>query len=448
MKKKTIRIILGILAFLMIIIAFYAYSVYKMVMGSEKLPGLVSLIPKASIELPEINKGIADWPNWRGPNFNGKSDTRGIITDWRNGLKKIWSVDYLCQGNATASWASAVIQGNRLIVPGRDEKNDLVFCLNSENGTLIWKGYYEAQSGDSHGPGARATPVIDDQKVYTYGRSGDIACWQLFDGQLLWKKNVKEIGGEEPDWGLSSTPVILDDKVIIQGGGKALVIAYDKKNGDVKWKSLEGASGYSAALNVNIDSTKFLLVYHAKALSCLNTENGKEIWRIPWETEYGVNATTPAVEGNIVFHTSGYGKGGQAIKMSADKYDILWKNTAIAAQHSDPIIIDGYIYGFSGESSSMKGDFKCLELKSGKEMWTTNELGMGTCIYADGYIICFDIKGNLHLFKPVPQNFEKLATFEKAMTDVSKPAWTAPAIANGRLYLRYMQKIICYNITQ
>jgi outer membrane protein assembly factor BamB len=446
MKKKTVRIILGITTILLIAVSFFAYQIYQGVRGSETLTGSQSKIPDVIKEVPLITKGNADWPNWRGPHFDGKSDLKGIKTDWSKGLSKLWAVDYLCQGESTASWAAPVVQGNRLIVPGRDEQNDLVFCINSETGDLIWKGSYKAEAGTSHGPGSRATPAIDDDKVYTYGRNGDLVCWQLFDGKMLWHKNVKDIGGVEPDWGLSSTPLILNDKVIVQGGGKALVVAYNKVNGDVIWKSLEGASGYSAAVSIDVDSVKMLLIYHGTALSCLNPINGKEIWSEPWTTEYGVNATTPVFEKNIVFHTSGYEKGGRALKISKDKCQVLWKNEGFAAQHSDPIIINGYIYGYSGESSNMKGYFKCLELTSGKEMWTSKELGMGTSIYVDNYIICLDIKGNLHLIKPETKGLMTVTAMNKAMPDVIHPAWTSPIIANGKLYLRYMQRLICYDL--
>ena len=446
MKKKRLKIIFGILAILLVAAAFFAYEIYQSVAGSEKIVGSQGSIPELAKEVPPINRGIADWPNWRGPNFDGKSTSIGIKTDWEKSLKKIWEVDYLCQGNATASWAAPVIQGNRLIVPGRDENSDLVFCINSGSGKLIWKGSYKSEAVTAHGPGARATPAINDNKVYTYGRNGDLACWQLLDGKMIWKKNVKDIGGEEPDWGLSSTPLVFEDKVIIQGGGKALVVAYNKENGDVIWKSLTGASGYSAAVVTKIDSIQYLLIYHGTALSCLNPENGKEIWSVPWKTEYGVNASTPAVEKNIVFISSGYGKGSQALKISKDKFEILWTNPTFLAQHTDPIIIDGYIYGYSGESSSMKGDYKCLELLTGKEMWTSKELGMGTSIFVDEYIICFDIKGSLHLIKPNPKGLKIIGSVKNAVSDVTHPAWTAPVIANGKLYVRYIQKLICYDL--
>src|ERR1035437_6422213 len=180
--KKYRKIILITVIVVLAIAGFFGYQIYKMVLGSEPLTGKQENIPTKTATLLPITKGNADWTNWRGVNFEGKSATVGIQTDWSKGLKKLWSVNYLCKDKSTASWSAPVIQGNRLIIPGRDKNNDLVFCINSENGELIWQGSYEAKAETSHGPGSRATPFINEDRVYTFGRSGDLVCWQLQDG--------------------------------------------------------------------------------------------------------------------------------------------------------------------------------------------------------------------------------------------------------------------------
>ena len=92
--------------------------------------------------------------------------------------------------------------------------------------------------------------------------------------------------------------------------------------------------------------------------------------------------------------------GGQAIEITKDSYKVLWKNEVIAAHHSDPIIIDGFLYGYTGFSGRNKNDFKCVELKTGKEMWSTKEIGWGTTTFVDDHLICQDIKGNIFLIDP------------------------------------------------
>lgn len=444
--KRSVKIILLVIGIVLLAGAYFGYQIYQSVMGSEPLSGKQENIPVAMGSMPPVTTGIADWTNWRGTNFEGKSSFTGIQTDWSKGLKKLWQVNYLCQDNATASWSSPVIQGNRLIVPGRDEKNDLVFCIHADTGELIWMGSYEAEAGSSHGPGARATAFIDDNKVYTFGRSGDMVCWNLENGSKLWHKNVKEEGGVEPTWGYSTTPLVLDDKVIVQGGSKALVIAYNKLTGDLIWKSMEGDAGYAAAITMNIENEVKLLIYHGTGLSCLNPSDGKLLWTAPWATEYFVNATTPIVSNDIIFHSSGYKMGCEALKVTTNSYSVLWKNNLLEAQHTDPILIDGYIYGYSGESSRNNGKFKCIELASGKEMWSTSLIGQGTVTYVDGHLICLDIKGNLFLVNPDPSNFVKVGEIKSAISNVKNPAWTVPVVANGKLYLRYLQQLVCYQL--
>lgn len=450
-RNRVIKVVLVVAGVLLAAGGYFAYQIYQLVSGSEKLAGARGAIPAAAQAdgaLP-LSSGDADWPNWRGAQFDGKSATTAINTNWAGGLKKLWQVDYLCQDQATASWAAPVIKGNRLVIPGRNASNDLVFCLSPDSGKLIWMGSYGAKAKTNHGPGARATPFIDGDRVYTFGRSGDLVCWALADGKMMWRKNVTDEGGVEPDWGYSGAPLVIDGKVIVQGGGKALVIAYDKLNGAVLWKSKEGPAGYASAVPVSLaGGSTNVLVYHAKGLSCLNPGDGREIWSTPWETKYGVNATTPALEKSIVFHSSAYGAGSRALQLKEGGFSVLWSSGVIEAHHSDPVIINGYVYGYSGDSSNNRGGkFKCVELASGKEMWSTGLAGQGTTTYAGGYLICFDIKGNLYLVKPEPSAFVKTGEIKGALTDVKNSAWTVPVVANGRLYLRYLQRLVCYSIS-
>jgi outer membrane protein assembly factor BamB len=444
--KRSVKITLVIVPIVLIVAGFIGYFAFQSIMGSEPIVGKQGSIPTPIASVPPITTGTADWTHWRGANFEGKSATTGILIDWSKGLHKLWQVNYICQDKATASWSAPVVQGNRLIVPGRDEKNDLVFCINADTGELIWKGFYASEAGDSHGPGSRATPFINEGRVYTFGRSGDLVCWQLEDGKLLWHKNVKDDAGVEPTWGFSTTPLVLDDKVIVQGGGKALVMAYDKLTGQLLWKSMEGDAGYAAAIPMNIGNEVKLLIYQGTGLSCLDPKDGKMLWTAPWTTDYGVNATTPIVSKDIIFHTSGYKMGGEALKVTNNGYTVLWKNNNLEAQHSDPVLIDGYLYGYSGESSNNHGQFKCIDLLTGKEVWSTKDIGQGTTTYVDGYLICQDIKGNVFLVKPNPASFVKVGVIHSAIEEVKNPAWTVPVVANGKLYLRYMQQLVCYNL--
>ena len=448
--KMLLKIVLGILGLLVLGLGIFIILNWESI---EILRGTQDLSEKSN-EIPETvkpalalrDKGEADWPCWRGADGDAKSTVTGIIKDWSNGLKQVWEVNYLCQGRASATWSSPVIQGDRLIVCGRDEGNDLVFCLNTIDGSLLWQTHYPAKATNNHGTGMRATPCIDENRIYTFGRSGDLVCWNLNDGSKLWQKNVRDEGGKEPKWGHSSSPLISGEHVLVQGGGTARLIAYNKLNGEVIFKRGQGKAGYAPIVPITLSDKPAYLVFHGKGLAAVMVDTGKEIWNTIWETPYGVNATTPLISSDQVFITSGYKTGAQLLKVSDTDSKILWTTKTMAAHHSDGYILDGFLYGYSGQSLQNKGAFKCLELASGKEKWSTNEMGWGTCMYVDGHLICLDIKGNLFLMKPDPERFIKVTELPKALGNVKGPAWTLPVIANNKLYLRFKQRLVCYSL--
>ncbi len=437
-------------AVLLLFLSIYVWlnwSSVAILMGTEGITGKTEIIPAASAQtLVPLEKGPADWATWLGIGGNSRSTVTSLKTDWSKGLQKLWEVDFLCQGRTSAAWAAPVIQGNRLVVTGRSADEDLIFCLDPQDGHLLWQKSYSSKAGTSHGAGPRATPAIEDNRVYTFGRNGDLVCWNLTDGAEIWKANVNGLGGETPQWGHSSSPLILGDLVLVQGGGSARTLAFDKMTGKVLWKSGNGKSGYAALTKIMLQNKAVILAFHGTGLAAIDAENGAELWNIPWSTPYDVNATTPVVSENRVFITSGYKTGGILLEASRTGGKKIWQNTSIAAQHSDPFVIDGYLYGYSGDSSQNRGDFVCVELATGIEKWRSGEMGWGTCIFAAGYLLCQDIRGNLYLMQPNFDKFIKISELPQALGKVRGPVWTRPVVANGRLYLRFKQMLVCYEI--
>jgi len=446
--KWTLGIV-GLLLVAIVIVVVLMWSTLSILKGTEGLSGKTETIPKtAADELPPLTSGESDWICWLGATGDNRSAVTGIIKDWSKRLQKRWEINYLCQEGETAVWSAPVIQGNRLVVCGRDSMNDLTFCLNAQTGRLLWHTSYKAKTISNHGSGPRATPYIDENRVYTFGRAGDLVCWNLFDGQQLWKVNVNDLGGEAPTWGHASSPLVIDDKVIVQGGGTIRTVAFKKNSGEIAWTSGSGTGGYAAIRMMSIEGTPAILAFHSKGLAALELNDGRELWNVPWVTDYDVNATTPQPFGDKVVITSGYKVGCALLKVSRQKVNILWKNQNLAAQHTDPYLINGYLYGYSGDSYQNRGAFKCLNLETGDELWSTNDMGWGTCTYVDEHLICCDIKGNLFLMKPDPKKFIKVTALPRALGDVSGPVWTKPIIANGLMYVRFKQRLVCYNLVE
>jgi len=86
--KRSVKIALVIVSIVLVAGAYFGYQVYQSISGSEPLSGKQDNIPQAVASIPQVTSGDADWTNWRGANFEGKSATKGIQTDWSKGLKK------------------------------------------------------------------------------------------------------------------------------------------------------------------------------------------------------------------------------------------------------------------------------------------------------------------------------------------------------------------------
>ncbi len=444
MKNKRAMIVLTVLLVAALVGGYYWLFVY----GVEDTGGPVEAIPAPMASPTPLTEGEHDWPCWGGAKHDNVSEVTGIRTDWSGGLKMLWTVRYLCQGDKASTWSAPVVRGNRVVVPGRGPGQDLVFCLDSETGKLVWQRSYKAPAVAKHGPGPRATPCIDGDRVYTFGRSGDLVCWQLLDGKMIWRVNVHDAGGQLPTWGHASSPLVHGETVIVQAGGEATAVAYNKATGDVAWKwaSADGRAGYATPRPMPVGDATQVLIFHATGLAGLSPADGRKLWNVGWPTSYGVNAATPVVAGDTVFISSAYKEGCAAVKVSPSGAATTWKRKNIASHHSDAAIIDGHVYGYSGHSNQNSGDLVCLTLADGTEMWRSDQVGHGTMIQVDGHLLCLDGKGNLFLVKPDPSGFKKVAEMRNALPHVGKHAWTRPVIANGKLFLRYRQTLICYDL--
>src|SRR5207245_251888 len=118
-----------------------------------------------------------------------------------------------------------------------------------KTGETLWKQQYDCVYRVSYPGGPRCTPTVDANRVFTLGTMGDLLCLDVKSGSILWQKNfVKDFEAGVPVWGFSSHPLVDGDKLICLVGGSEGrgVIAFDKKNGSVIWKSVttSGDMGY------------------------------------------------------------------------------------------------------------------------------------------------------------------------------------------------------------
>ena len=347
----------------------------------------------------------------------------------------------------------------------------------------------------AEGPGC--TPTVDGELLYVVGLGGDLACLQVRDGKILWQRSLtRDFGGHAPMWSYRESPLVDGDKVICTPGGQdATLVALDKLTGKTIWKSkVPGGSGgaaggpggpgrgpgrspggpggpavvpawsgggfggsgaaYASAIAIDFDGQRQYVQFTAKALVGVAASDGKFLWRYDRPANrMGINCSTPIYHDGLVFAASAYGAGGGLVKLSKDasggvKAEEVYSTTKMQNHHGGMILVDGCLYGANGGNEG--GFLVCLDFQTGKVLWDGRDSGQrrppkGSLALADGRLYYRTEKGTMLLIEPNPKQYVERGRFDQPDRSGS-PAWTHPVIANGKLYLRDQDVLLCYDI--
>ncbi len=404
-----------------------------------------------------LTASATEWPQWRGPNRDGVSDEVGILKEWAaSGPKVLWSRP-LGEGFSGIS----VSQGRvyTMFSKGNDE---FVVCLNATDGQEIWrfrsdKNYHEGQGGN----GPRATPTIDGNLLFTISAHGKLYALNAENGEKVWSHDLqRKFGSKMPRWGFSTSPLVDGELLLVEAGGKGekSIVAFNKSSGDVIWSSHKDKLGYSSPIAITVKGVRQIICFTGTKLVSVSPTDGKIYWEYAWKTGYDVNAATPVfIPPDKVFISSGYDKGAAVLQMrvfiSHDddraaveqirenqgtiRIEEIWKNRKMKNQFSSSVLHENYLYGFDNSI------LKCIEADTGEEQWKSRGFGKGTVVLADGHLIILSDRGKLGLAEATPAEY-----IEKASAKVlSGLCWTAPTLANGKLYVRNEEEIVCLDMT-
>lgn len=388
-----------------------------------------------------------EWPQWRGPRNDGIVRQETISHEWpADGPKQLWS------HKVGPGFASPVAVNGKVYLFSLDDGIDTLRCYDAEKGTEVYKktnerlfkGRMPRETSSPDWTGERSSPVIENDRIYTYGIAGDLVARKLDSGEVIWHTNVlSETGGTPITWGQASNPTIDGDAMYVQGGkGGALCVSVDKNTGKINWKSEDGLGGYAKPVLVDVQGTRQLIVFGGNALWALDPKTGSTIWSVPWETQYDVNAATPIYHEGKLFVTSAYKQGRCTLfELSPNAAKELWTSKNITSKYQPPILDNGFIYGNS------EGTVRCLEWSSGKVQWTAQDrINQGGSLLriAPDKLLMLSERGKLILARATPQKYEKLA--EAKILDGTN-IWATPLLYKGKLYVKGRDEFICLDVT-
>ncbi len=385
----------------------------------------------------------ADWPNWLGPNRNGSSPETGLLVDWpKDGPKVLWKAP------GGEGYSAVVVAKGKAVTLVQRNGGEAVLALDAAKGTKLWETKIAPAYKNQYGNGPRSTPTFEGDFVYVQSVSGPLVCLDAAKGDIVWSVDLlKEFGAKNISWGLSASPVVDGDLVLAIPGGKgAGVVALNKKDGKLAWKLGDDKAAYATPVAMTVAGQKQLLFFTASGLLAVSPA-GKELWRVTWETEYDCNICTPLVIGDTLFVTSGEGVGSALYRLSASgPPEMIWeskgKKGVMTNFWANSVVQDGYLYGLNGEFSE-RIQLNCVELKTGKLMWSQKEFGKGGICLADGHLFMTTKAGDVVLARATPEKYE-----EKARFTLLGDNRTVPTISDRRMYLRDKENIYCLEVAK
>lgn len=389
-----------------------------------------------------------DWPQWRGPERNGKSRETGFLRSWpKDGPRLVWKAS-----GAGRGYSGPSISRGRLITMGNlgneKEEKEYVICYDVTTGQRLWSVVNGPAYRNSYGDGPRCTPTIDGDLVYALGASGDLACLRLSDGSTVWRKNIlKEFDSYNIGWGISESPLVVGEWVIVTpGGNKATMVALDKRNGQTIWTSKDPnqkgreAPGYASPIFFRVGNLEQVATFTDRGAYACRLRDGQFLWRYNKVANSTANIATPIFHDNHIFYSSDYGTGCALLRLTPEgRAEEVYFNKNFKNHHGGYVLVDGYIYGY--DSSVLT----CLKWETGEVMWKNRSVGKGSLVYADGLLFVLSETGVVGLVEATPAGYRELARFNLPQRS-GRPTWPHPVLANGRLYIRDQDTIFCFAV--
>jgi outer membrane protein assembly factor BamB len=411
-----------------------------------KLRRILSRLLTLLLTLTVTSAAFADdWPQWRGPNRDAKSQETGLLEEWPDdGPPLAWKVTGVGGG-----FSSLAVANGKIFTLGDLDDGSYVIALNESDGSHAWKTKIGSAGGHRNYPGPRSTPTVNGGQVFALNQHADLVCLDEKTGETRWSVNLlHDFGGKMMSgWKYSESPLVDGDRLICTPGGKdGTVLALDRNSGKKLWQTSEwtDTAGYSSVIIATINDTRQYIQLTGKSVAGIDPDSGKVLWRADRGGQTAVVAT-PVVDDDIVFVTSGYGIGCNAFRVGKDganwSAEELYANKEIANHHGGVVLLDGHVYGSSG------GTFRCLDLVSGELDFGERSAGKGSTVYADGHLYLRSERGPVALIEATPDGLREKSRFDQPDRSDQR-AWAHPVVANGKLYLRDQGVLLCYDISK
>lgn len=425
------------------------------------------LAPAVSLLVLATTFGVrADqWPNWRGPFFNGSSAEKGFPAVFSKADGVVWKTELPGEGASTP-----IVWDDAVFLTSADTTADAIVAMriSAKTGEIVWKeALGKGVRLDERSTYAGSSAVTDGTTVWFFSGNGDLAAYN-FDGKRLWHRNIEEDFGDFAfQWTFSSSPQlhagllylqVLQRDTPVNGRGRtdgpidSFLLAMDPATGETKWKHVrpneavqESKEAFSTPIPIVHEGRAELVISGGDCLTGHDPATGKELWR--WGTYnpekighwrlvpspvYGAGTILiGAPKGEPVYAISAGGNGN--LDNAAKRWVTEGKESTTDVP--TPLFYDGYFYILNDRNKFLN----CVHPVSGEVIWS-KAIDAKTKLEAsptgvDGKIYVISHLGEVFVYGAGSEGGELLHTtvFGEAQS-VNIRASIVPA--NGTLYIR------------
>jgi len=393
-----------------------------------------------------------DWPQWRGPHRTGYAvGDASAPSSLPKELKPVWKI------SVGGGFSAPIISGNRLVFLDEQQGKEVAHLLDTATGKELWRVDYDDVFQDEWGAGPRATPTIDEDRLYVQSCKGEFRCLNLKDGRALWRTSyekdfgVKFLGskassGTASRRGNNGSGVIDGDRIILPVGNTegASLVCFDKKTGRILWKSGDDEAGYSSFMIGTLAGARQVVALTADALLGADLTNGKILWRVPLKTNAKRHAATPVIGKDTVMVNS-HTFGLICFKIARDSAGFTaseaWANKDLKINLATPVVVDQYLY-----CQGANKDYICADVRTGELKWSQPGFGTGKKDYSSTIVLGKNLlvlteEGTLLLLDADPGKYT-----ERGRLQVCGNTWSFPAYADGKLFVRDGRQLLCLDV--
>jgi outer membrane protein assembly factor BamB len=378
----------------------------------------------------------ADWPQWRGPMRDGSLPSYHEPKVWPEKLTKKWTIA-IGKGHSSPIYAAS-----RIYILSRQQDNEVVSSIDSEDGKVFWRQSYAAPykvnpAAEAHGEGPKSTPVFADGKLYTLGIGGILSCFNAATGEVLWRKDFsKQFRQTSPLFGTAMSPVVDNGLLIAHVGGNddGALTAFDAESGEVKWAWKGDGPGYASPVIAAPGGVRQVVTQTQQNIVGVDEASGELLWQVPFSTPYVQNIVTPIFFRSTLIY-SGLSKGtfGVAVTKARGQWSTmeLWNNQEVSMYMSSPVLSGNLMFGFSHKN---KGQFFCLDANTGKTQWVSDpRQGDNAAILQMGQrLLLLKDDGELIVAPLSAKGFEPMRRYKVA----DSPTWAHPLVLEKGIVIK------------